>query len=261
MFLGHSQRARRVQAQVHRALASNAPVLVVGGPGTGKRLIAEILHHFGGGEIPSLEPVRILEGRVERIGEFAYLDALERLDPSEQARLPNLLGLGRLVIGTQLEPESEAGRARLHGPLLRWCGVRIDLPTLSERIEDLEPLALAILQRTPTRRPVGGISDSALDCLRSHPWPGNVRELEQVLIHALEVGNGDQVELGDLPAHLHPGSASGDSTERCMSLDQAERQAIKRALDYTRGNKRQAARLLNIGKTTLYRKIKAYELA
>ena len=43
-----------------------------------------------------------------------------------------------------------------------------------------------------------------------------------------------------------------------MSLDQAERQAIKRALDYTRGNKRQAARLLNIGKTTLYRKIKKY---
>lgn len=263
VFLGHSQIARRVQSQICRAVHSSAPVLVVGERGTGKRLVAEILHHFAGGEIPSLEPVQIEAGHVDRVGEFAYLGPVEQLEIAEQARLPGLVGLGRLVIGTRLNPQSEEGRARLNAQLVRWCAIRIDLPTLSERIEDLGALALAIISRTPSRRPVGGISDAALDCLRMHSWPGNVRELELVIRQAILNGDGEQIELADLPACLrmrdsmYPG---GQAAERRLCLEEAEKQAIKRALDYTRGNKRRAARLLCIGKTTLYRKIKAYEL-
>jgi DNA-binding NtrC family response regulator len=262
VFLGHSTAARRVQSQIHHAVNSSAPVLVVGAQGTGKRLVAEILHHFGGGEIPSLEPVQVDSGHVDRVGEFAYLGSVEQLDIREQARLPSLVGLGRLVIGTHLDPDSEEGRARLHTQMVRWCSIRINLPPLVDRIEDLGALALAIIQRTPARRPVGGISDNALDCLRAHSWPGNVRELEQVVRHAIENGNGEQIELADLPTYLRVRDAMhrGESAERRLCLEEAEKQAIKRALDYARGNKRKAARLLQIGKTTLYRKIKAYEL-
>jgi DNA-binding NtrC family response regulator len=262
VFLGHSHAARRVQSQIHQAVNSTAPVLVVGGHGTGKRLVAQILHHFGGGEIPSLEPVQVDSGHVDRIGEFAYLGGVEQLEVNEQARLPSLVGLGRLVIGTRIDPDSAEGRARLHTQLVRWCGIRIDLPSLLERIEDLGPLALMIIQRTPARRPVGGISDNALDCLRAHAWPGNVRELEQVIRQAIDNGTGEQIELADLPAHLRMRDAMyrSDSAERRLCLEEAEKQAIKRALDYARGNKRKAARLLCIGKTTLYRKIKTYEL-
>lgn len=263
MFLGHSLAARRVQSQIHQAVSSNAPVLVVGGQGTGKRLVAEILHHFGGGEIATLEPVQVDDGHVDRIGEFAYLGAVEQLETREQARLPGLVGLGRLVVGTRLDPDSAEGRARLHAQLVRWCGIRIDLPPLVDRIEDVGPLTLAIIQRTPARRPVGGISDNALDCLRAHNWPGNVRELEQVIRQAIDNGTGEQIELADLPTNLRMRDAMhrGETAERRLCLEEAEKQAIKRALDYTRGNKRKAARLLCIGKTTLYRKIKAYELA
>jgi DNA-binding NtrC family response regulator len=262
VFLGHSPAARRIQAQIHHAVNSSAPVLVVGAQGTGKRLIAEILHHFSGGEIPSLEPVQVDGGHVDRVGEFAYLGPVEQLDPGEQIRLPSLVGLGRLVVGTRLDPDSEEGRARLHPQLVRWCSIRIELSPLIDRIEDLGALALAIIQRTPVRRPVGGISDAALDCLRAHAWPGNVRELEQVIRQAIDNGHGEQIELADLPTYLRVRDAMhrGETAERRLCLEEAEKQAIKRALDYARGNKRKAARLLQIGKTTLYRKIKTYEL-
>jgi DNA-binding NtrC family response regulator len=264
MFLGHSAATRRVQAQVHRAVRSNLPVLVVGRPGTGKRIVAEILHHFGGGEVPTLEPVELSpEGRVGRVSDFAYLSPLEQLDLEEQARLPGATGLSRLVIGTRLDPDSEEGRAQLHPQVSRWCGIRIDLPTLAERIEDLELLVMATIHETPSRRPVGGITDRALDCLRSYPWPGNVTELEQIVRQAIAVGTTEQIELRDLPSSLHLRDAQRvrvESPERRLCLEEAEKEAIKRALNYARGNKRKAARLLHIGKTTLYRKLKAYDL-
>lgn len=265
-FVGHSPAARRVQALVHRAVRSNLPVLLVGSTGTGRETIARILHHFGGGEAPALEVLRAKEqkSRLVSLGAFTYLADLEDLPLEEQARLPALTGLGRLIIGTQLRPESEEGRSRLHPQIVRWAsGVRIDVPSLAERIEDLEFLANDIIRRTPTRRPVGGIADNALDCLRSYPWPGNVDELEEVITHAIASGASEQIELRDLPAKLRVRDvhqARAESPERQLCLEEAEKQAIRRALSYARGNKRKAARLLHIGKTTLYRKLKQYDL-
>lgn len=261
MFLGRSGVARRVRAQLVDALAHPGPVLVSGAPGTGKRLVATILHHFGSSdalEFEVVEPSR----RLERLGEFTYLGPIERLPPSEQARLPMIAGLGRLVIGTRLNPESDDDRARLDARLLDWCHHQIQLPSLAERVEDLELLALSILQRTPTRRPVGGISEAALDCMRRHEWPGNVRELEQAIATALSAGAEGQIELDDLPPYLkrHADTPREEGPEQRLCLEVAEREAIKRALEYAHGNKRKAARILHIGKTTLYRKLRTYEL-
>jgi len=265
MFMGHSPAARRVQAMIHRAVRTNLPVLIVGKQGTGKETVARILHHFGGGEVPSIEVVNVSEQtRLVSLGAFTYLGNLEDLPLEEQARLPALTGLGRIVIGTRLKPESEEGRRRLHPQIVRWAsGVRIDLPHLAERIEDLETLAMHIINSTPSRRPVGGIADNALDCLRSYTWPGNASELETVLKQAIQNGATEQIELRDLPASLRVRDAHqvrAESPERQLCLEEAEKQAIRRALHYARGNKRKAARLLHIGKTTLYRKLKAYDL-
>lgn len=265
MFMGHSPAARRVQAMIHRAVRTNLPVLIVGKQGAGKETVARILHHFGGGEVPSIECVEVNDQtRLVSLGAFTYLGNLEDLPLEEQARLPALTGLGRIVIGTRLKPESEEGRRRLHPQIVRWAsGVRIDLPSLAERIEDLETLAMHIIQSTPSRRPVGGIADNALDCLRSYTWPGNVSELESVLKQAINNGATEQIELRDLPASLRVRDAHqvrAESPERQLCLEEAEKQAIRRALHYARGNKRKAARLLHIGKTTLYRKLKAYDL-
>ncbi len=265
ILMGHSPAARRVQAMIHRAVRTNLPVLVVGKSGTGKEVVARVLHHFGGGEVPSIEVVSASEQtRLVSLGAFTYVSNLEDLPMEEQARLPALTGLGRIVLGTRLSPESEEGRRRLHPQIVRWAsGVRIDLPTLAERIEDLEGLAMQIITRTPSRRPVGGIADNALDCLRSYTWPGNVSELEQVIVQAVHNGATEQIELRDLPANLRVREAHqvrAESPERQLCLEEAEKQAIRRALHYARGNKRKAARLLHIGKTTLYRKLKAYDL-
>ena len=265
MFMGHSPAVRRVQAMIHRAVRTNLPVLLVGKKGTGKEIVARILHHFGGGEVPNIEIVNVSEQtRLVSLGAFTYLSALEDLSLEEQARLPALTGLGRIVIGTRLKPESEEGRRRLHPQIVRWAsGVRIDLPSLAERIEDLEMLAMHAVNHTPSRRPVGGIADNALDCLRSYTWPGNVTELETVIKHAIQAGATEQIELRDLPANLRVRDVHqvrAESPERQLCLEEAEKQAIRRALHYARGNKRKAARLLHIGKTTLYRKLKAYDL-
>jgi DNA-binding NtrC family response regulator len=265
-FLGHSPAARRVQALVHRAVRTNLPVLLVGPTGTGRETIARVLHHFGGGEAPALELVRAREqqGRLVGFGPFTYLADLEDLPLEEQARLPALTGLGRIVIGTQLRPESDEGRSRLHPQIVRWAsGVRIDVPSLAERIEDLDIIAMDVLRRLPTRRPIGGIADNALDCMRTYPWPGNIDEVGQALAEAIEAGSSEQVELRDLPAKLRVRDvhqARTESPERQLCLEEAEKTAIRRALNYARGNKRKAARLLHIGKTTLYRKLKQYDL-
>jgi len=265
VFTGHSPAARRVQAMIHRAVRTNLPVLLVGGQGTGKETIAQMLHHFGGGEVPNMEVVDTRETpRLVSLGAFTYLSDLEDLPLEEQARLPALTGLGRIVIGTTLKPESEMGRKRLHPQIVRWAsGVRIDVPSLAERIEDLEMLAMDIIARTPSRRPIGGIADNALDCLRSYRWPGNMDELSDVITQAVQAGATEQIELRDLPSKLRVRDihqVRAESPERQLCLEEAEKQAIRRALNYARGNKRKAARLLHIGKTTLYRKLKQYDL-
>ncbi len=265
MYLGHSPAARRVQAMIHRAVRTNLPVLMVGEKGTGKETVAKILHHFGGGEVPNIEVAKVAaQTRLVSLGAFTYLGPLEDLSLEEQSRLPALTGLGRIVLGTRIKPESEDGRRRLHPQIVRWAsGVRIDLPSLADRIEDLEQLAMRIIHSTPSRRPIGGISDAALDCLRSYTWPGNVTELEIVIKQAISNGATEQIELRDLPSTLRVRDAHqvrAESPERQLCLEEAEKQAIRRALHYARGNKRKAARLLHIGKTTLYRKLKAYDL-
>lgn len=265
VFLGHSPAARRVQAMIHRAARTDVPVLLVGRPGTGKETIARILHHFGGGEAPTIDIVDTRQQpRLTSLGGFTYLARLEDLSLEEQARLPASMGHGRLVVGTELVPESEAGRRLLHPQIVRWAsGFRIDVPTLAERIEDLEMIAMAIVGRTASKRPVGGIADSALDCLRTHSWPGNVDELAAVIRASMSCGASEQIELRDLPAKLRVRDIHHKravSPERQLCLEEAEKQAIRRALGYARGNKRKAARLLHIGKTTLYRKLKQYDL-
>lgn len=259
IYLGHSTATRQVQAQIRRALDTTEPVLISGAPGTGKRTIAEILHHFSGVEF-ALEQPQIVDGRVVALGEFSYVCPVERLTHEQQVALIDRPRSSRLILATRLQLDSHAAQRRLR-PLLRGCSIHIELPTLRQRIEDLEVLALQILAKTPVLRPIGGIDAYALDCLRAHAWPGNVTEFEVVLRRAIEAGSSEQIELRDLPVELRlhaVASSDLDGPDLEFSLAHAERVVIERALRYARGNKRKAARLLQISKTTLYRKLQRY---
>jgi DNA-binding NtrC family response regulator len=255
MFVGRSAASLAVHKALAKAVKSRRSVLVSGAPGTGKRTIAELLHHFAAPDAPALDVVRIdSRGRFGTIGEFAYLGPIEQLSLDQQARLPNLVGLGRLILGTRLSLESHAAVARLSPKLLRWCGTTIELPSLAERIDDIEALAMYFLARMSSSRPFSGISAAAIDRLQAYAWPGNVTELEAVIQAAVNHAAGPVLDASDLPPPLRAVDMS--STEDAeFSLELAQRRAMAKAVRHARGNKRQAARLLGIGKSTLYRKL------
>jgi two-component system response regulator HydG len=96
----------------------------------------------------------------------------------------------------------------------------------------------------------------------AYDWPGNVRELENAIERAVALGSGPILHVGDLPSNLQFTSAERPAEQdELVPLEELERRAIFRALRETAGDKLAAARLLGIGKTTLYRKIKQYESA
>ncbi|HJS50965.1 MAG TPA: sigma 54-interacting transcriptional regulator [Pyrinomonadaceae bacterium] len=156
----------------------------------------------------------------------------------------------------------------------------ITLAPLRTRIEDIHPLVFHFLERykEKTGRFVSGISKEALRALINYEWPGNVRELENAIERAVIIASGRQIELDDLPeaigrsafestaqSRLERSKAAADGRsigldiEMPSTMDEIEKQVIEATLDYTEGDKSRAARLLNIGRKTLYRKLEQYD--
>jgi DNA-binding NtrC family response regulator len=151
--------------------------------------------------------------------------------------------------------------------------VNLRLPSLRERREDIPLLAAHFLDRNSRQYHTKfTLSDEALRTMMRHDWPGNVRELEHSVEHACALASGPMLHLGDLPTQLRN---RGMEAERATSMaDEApgvagavpavktladlERDAILGAIRTLKGDKLQAAKLLGIGKTTLYRKLKEY---
>jgi two-component system response regulator HydG len=139
--------------------------------------------------------------------------------------------------------------------------VQIKLPPLRERKSDIPLLVCFFLEKySEGQRLYRSIADDAMRRLMAYDWPGNVRELENAVARAVALGSGPILHVGDLPSNLHfAPSEPTVSNDELLPLEELERRAIFRALRETGGDKLAAARLLGIGKTTLYRKLKLYE--
>src|SRR5580658_7810857 len=138
--------------------------------------------------------------------------------------------------------------------------VQIKLPALRERKSDIPLLVTSFLDKfCDPQQPARTISEDAMRRLIAYDWPGNVRELENAIERAMALGSGPILHVGDLPSNLQ--HASGDrlpQNDELLPLEELERRAILRAVREAGGDKFAAARLLGIGKTTLYRKLKEY---
>jgi len=170
----------------------------------------------------------------------------------------------RVIAATNRDLEAAIRNSTFRQDLyFRLNVVQIKLPPLRERRSDIPLLVSAFLERFgDSHREVRSVSEDAMRRLNAYDWPGNVRELENAIERALALGSGNALEIADLPSNLHYDRSDRMPTgEELLPLEELERRAILRALKETSGDKLAAARLLGIGKTTLYRKLKQYESA
>ena len=168
----------------------------------------------------------------------------------------------RVVAATHRDLESAIRTGGFRQDLyFRLNVVQLKLPPLRERKSDIPLLVNAFLEKfADPQKPPRTISEDAMRRLVAYDWPGNVRELENAVERAVALGSGPILHLGDLPSNLqHVSGESLPDTDEVVPLEEMERRAILRALRETGGDKLAAARLLGIGKTTLYRKLKLYQ--
>jgi two-component system, NtrC family, response regulator AtoC len=237
------------------------------------------------------------QGRFEEAnGGTLFLDEIGEMPLQSQVKLLRVLQDGeltrvggkdviktdvRVVAATNIDLVKAVEEGRFRRDLYYRLSVfPVTLPPLRERVEDINILVFHFLERykEKTGRFVSGISKEALRALVNYEWLGNVRELENAIERAVIIASGRQIELDDLPEAISKrafeafaqarqeraraageGRSIGIDIELPSSMDEVEKQVITATLDYTNGDKSRAAKLLNIGRKTLYRKLELYE--
>ena len=209
---------------------------------------------------------------LDEIGEMAFeLQAklLRILETGEYIKIgdtkPTRVNV-RIIAATNrnLSQEIVAGRFR-EDLFYRLSVFQIHLPPLRERAGDIRLLAKAFIKSFAEQlaRPVVEIAPAFLEALDSQPWKGNIRELRNVIERSMIVCESGYLDIADLPFDIQNAhyEHSNDSSAGSFELSAMERRHIARVLEYTKGNKTEAARLLKIGLTTLYRKIEEYKIS
>jgi DNA-binding NtrC family response regulator len=220
-------------------------------------------------------------GRFEQAeGGTLFLDEIGEIDASIQVKLLRFLGertferVGsnqtltadiRLVAATNrhLEEMVQAGKFR-EDLFFRLRVVEIELPPLRERSGDIPLLARSFLRELAQEngKAVDDFTADALEALMNCPWPGNVRELRTAIEHAVVLSRGERISLRDLPPSVRGGLPAGDRwrPEKDLTIKEAEKQLMIRALKECDGNRTLAARKIGMSRRTFHRKLHLYEL-
>ncbi|HEX8424495.1 MAG TPA: sigma-54 dependent transcriptional regulator [Pyrinomonadaceae bacterium] len=171
----------------------------------------------------------------------------------------------RLVSSTNRNTAQATREGLLREDLyFRISTVKITVPPLRERPDDLLPLADFFLQRYAEKyhKQIRGIAQPALSLLMRYDWPGNVRELESVIERSVLFCQEEQLTVESLPEHLN-GAGAGQT--KCLipphlTLEEIEREAIAQTLERAGGNVKKTAQILQMHRPTLYRKMKRFKL-
>jgi DNA-binding NtrC family response regulator len=169
----------------------------------------------------------------------------------------------RVIAATNRDLEAAVRQGNFRQDLFfRLNVVPIKMPPLRDRKGDIPLLVNSFLEKfgdadSPSRT----VSQDAMTRLMAYDWPGNVRELENAIERAMTLATGPVLHVSDLPSNLqYSASDRLPQNDELLPLDELERRAIMRALRESGGDKLAAARMLGIGKTTLYRKLKQYAI-
>jgi DNA-binding NtrC family response regulator len=225
------------------------------------------------------------DAKADRVGRFEladggtlFLDEIANVPMNLQAKLLRVLETGefervgssktrkvdvRVLSATNADLKADVAAGKFRQDLMfRLNTVEIHLPPLRERREDIPPLAEHFLRQHSEhyRRPRMGLSFEALEALREHSWPGNVRELDHVIERAVLMSSGDVVTAMDLALQRGTSAQLSARLEE-MSLEDAERLLITKALTRFEGNANRAADALGLSRSALYRRLQKYGLS
>lgn len=222
------------------------------------------------------------DARTDRVGCFEladrgtlFLDEIANISIEQQAKLLRVLESGdiqrvgsskvrrvdvRLLSATNANLAEAVGDGTFREDLLyRLNTVEVCLPPLRERREDIVPLAELFLATQVGRyaKATQGFSDDAVHALKSHSWPGNVRELQHAVERALLMAQGSLIHSEDLGLRRRP---DGSIPLEDLTLDEAEKLLIEKALERNEGNVSKAADELGLSRSALYRRLQRFDL-
>ena len=292
LIMGESGTGKEVAARTLYNVAPRGQFVPIDcGSLVGTMMESELFGHVRGAFTGAVEAKR---GLIELAdGGTAFLDEIGELPLELQVKLLRVLQekelrpLGslqrtridvRIVAATNRNLQAEVTAGRFREDLFhRLNVVHLTLPPLRERKDDIPLLIERFLARVNGRFL---LSNDAMDAIMKYDWPGNVRELMNCLERMMSFNSGPLLHLADLPTAVRTftraealnglaATANGARTTVAppalpaygvIPLQELEKQAIRHALDHTRGDRTTAAQLLGIGRTTLYRKLKEYAL-
>jgi PAS domain S-box-containing protein len=239
-------------------------------------------------ELFGYEKGAFTDAKKDKPGRFAlanggtiFLDEVGDMSPSLQVKLLRVLQekeyepLGstspkktdvRIIAATNKDLSKLVNEVKFRDDLFyRLNVVKIDLPSLSQRREDIPLLIETFVRKFNAKmgKKISGVSDKALRLLLRYDYLGNVRELENIIEHAFVLCGGDRIDIDCLPKEILGGQIDKDSSspmEEETPFRQAEAEVIEKALRKYRGDRIKTAKELKIGRTTLWRKIRKYGL-
>ncbi len=284
LILGESGTGKELVARSIHALSPrrNRPFVPVDCAGLVPTLIESELFGYVKGAFTGAAQSK--QGLLEAAqGGTLFFDEIAELPPDLQAKLLRALqereikpvgGTARVPLdvrvlaATNRDLDAAIRDGRFRSDLFyRLNVVTVRVPPLRDRKTDIPLLINLFLERLrDPERPLKGFSDEAMARLNSYDWPGNVRELENVVERAVALGAGPVIHTIDLPTNLQSHASGGadvplgGGNDGIMPLRELEKRAILAAIKELGGDKLLAARRLGIGKTTLYRKLKEYEI-